>query len=32
MKKLNAEEHAATLKELPLWRDLPGRDVIARKF
>src|SRR5271155_1387941 len=32
MKKLTAEEHSAALKELPLWREVPGRDVIARKF
>ncbi|HEY3778447.1 MAG TPA: 4a-hydroxytetrahydrobiopterin dehydratase [Rhizomicrobium sp.] len=32
MKKLDAEARAAALKELPLWREVQGRDVIARKF
>jgi 4a-hydroxytetrahydrobiopterin dehydratase len=32
MKKLNAEEHSTALKELPEWREVPGRNVIARKF
>jgi 4a-hydroxytetrahydrobiopterin dehydratase len=32
MKKLDAETRAVALKELPDWREVPGRDVIARKF
>lgn len=32
MKKLDAAAHAAALKALPHWREVPGRDVIARKF
>lgn len=32
MKKLDAERRAEALKELPQWREVPGRDVIARKF
>jgi 4a-hydroxytetrahydrobiopterin dehydratase len=32
MGKLDAEARAAALKELPDWRDVPGRDAIARKF
>ena len=32
MKKLDAAAREAALKELPLWREVPGRDVIARKF
>ncbi len=32
MKKLDAEVRAAALKGLPHWREIPGRDVIARKF
>ncbi|MGD0189297.1 MAG: 4a-hydroxytetrahydrobiopterin dehydratase [Rhizomicrobium sp.] len=32
MKKLDAQTHAAALKELPQWREVPSRDVIARKF
>ncbi len=32
MPKLDAEAHAAALRELPDWREVPGRDVIARKF
>lgn len=32
MPKLDAEARAAALNELPLWREVPGRDVIARKI
>lgn len=32
MAKLDAEARAAALKDMPLWREVPGRDVIARKF
>lgn len=32
MKKLDADAHAAALKALPHWREVAGRDVIARKF
>ena len=32
MPKLDAAARASALKELPAWRDVPGRDVIARKF
>jgi 4a-hydroxytetrahydrobiopterin dehydratase len=32
MKKLDAEARAAALKGLLHWREIPGRDVIARKF
>jgi len=32
MQKLDVESRAAALKELPLWREVSGRDVIARKF
>lgn len=32
MPKLDANARAAAMKELPDWRDVPGRDVIARKF
>src|SRR3974377_1639425 len=32
MKKLDADAQAAALKALPHWREVPGRDVIARKF
>jgi 4a-hydroxytetrahydrobiopterin dehydratase len=32
MKKLDAAAREAALKDLPLWREVPGRDVIARKF
>jgi 4a-hydroxytetrahydrobiopterin dehydratase len=32
MNKLDAQARAAALKELTLWREVPGRDVIARKF
>jgi 4a-hydroxytetrahydrobiopterin dehydratase len=32
MTKLDERARAAALKELPLWRDVEGRDVIARKF
>jgi 4a-hydroxytetrahydrobiopterin dehydratase len=32
MQKLDAAAREGALKELPLWRDVPGRDVIARKF
>ena len=30
--KLNPQARTAALKELPDWREVPGRDVIARKF
>lgn len=32
MKKLDAESRASALKALPQWREVPGRDVIGRKF
>jgi len=32
MPKLDAAERESALKELPEWRDVQGRDVIARKF
>jgi 4a-hydroxytetrahydrobiopterin dehydratase len=32
MKKLDPAARAAALKDLPEWRDAPGRDAIARKF
>jgi 4a-hydroxytetrahydrobiopterin dehydratase len=32
MQKLDSAARAAALKDLPLWREVPGRDVIARKF
>ncbi|HEY5047284.1 MAG TPA: 4a-hydroxytetrahydrobiopterin dehydratase [Rhizomicrobium sp.] len=32
MKKLDKDARAAALKALAEWRDVPGRDVIARKF
>jgi 4a-hydroxytetrahydrobiopterin dehydratase len=32
MPKLDEAARAAALKELPQWRDVQGRDVIARKF
>jgi 4a-hydroxytetrahydrobiopterin dehydratase len=32
MPKLDAVAREAALKELPNWREVPGRDVIARKF
>ena len=32
MKKLDAESRASALQELPQWREVPGRDVIGRKF
>lgn len=32
MPKLDANARAAAMKDLPDWRDVPGRDVIARKF
>jgi 4a-hydroxytetrahydrobiopterin dehydratase len=32
MNKLDAAAREAALKELPLWREVPGRDVIGRKF
>ena len=32
MPKLDEAARAAALKELPEWREVPGRDVIARKF
>ena len=32
MPKLDAAAREAALKELPNWREVPGRDVIARKF
>ena len=32
MKKLDANARRAALKDLPNWRDVPGRDAITRKF
>lgn len=32
MPKLDPAAREAALKDLPEWRDVPGRDVIARKF
>ena len=32
MKKLEAHSRAAALKGLPHWREVKGRDAIARKF
>ena len=32
MPKLDAAAREAALKELPEWREVTGRDVIARKF
>lgn len=32
MKKLDSSHRAAALKELPQWREVQGRDAIARKF
>ena len=32
MPKLEAAAREAALKGLPNWREVPGRDVIARKF
>ena len=32
MPKLDTAAREAALKELPNWREVPGRDVIARKF
>ena len=32
MKKLDASARKQALKELPQWRDIPGRDAITRKF
>src|ERR1700744_3535366 len=32
MKKLDPAARAAALKDLPEWRDMPGRDAIARSF
>ena len=32
MKKLDPAARAAALKELSHWREVPGRDAIARKF
>ena len=32
MKKLDPVARAQALKDLPHWRDVPGRDAIARKF
>jgi 4a-hydroxytetrahydrobiopterin dehydratase len=32
MTKLDKHAREAALKELPQWRDVEGRDVIARKF
>ncbi|HWA90665.1 MAG TPA: 4a-hydroxytetrahydrobiopterin dehydratase [Rhizomicrobium sp.] len=32
MKKLDSNARAAALKELSRWRDVPGRDAIARDF
>ena len=31
-KKLEGSVRATALKELPLWREVQGRDAIARKF
>ena len=32
MAKLQGQERKSALAQLPLWRELPGRDAIARKF
>ncbi len=32
MKKLDANARESALKDLPSWRDVSGRDAIARKF
>jgi 4a-hydroxytetrahydrobiopterin dehydratase len=32
MQKLDDAARRKALDELPLWREVPGRDVIARKF
>jgi 4a-hydroxytetrahydrobiopterin dehydratase len=32
VRKLDADTRAAALKELPEWREVNGRDAIARKF
>jgi 4a-hydroxytetrahydrobiopterin dehydratase len=32
MPKLDSAARETALKELPAWREVPGRDVIARKF
>ncbi|HEY6579268.1 MAG TPA: 4a-hydroxytetrahydrobiopterin dehydratase [Rhizomicrobium sp.] len=32
MTKLDAAAREAALKDLPLWREVSGREVIARKF
>jgi 4a-hydroxytetrahydrobiopterin dehydratase len=32
MKKLTESARKKALKQLPLWREVPGRDVIARKI
>jgi 4a-hydroxytetrahydrobiopterin dehydratase len=32
MKKLDSASRAAALRELSAWRDVPGRDAIARVF
>jgi len=32
MKKLDAQARKVALKELPAWREVQGRDAIARKF
>ena len=32
MKKLDANARKTAMKDLPQWRDVPGRDAIARKF
>ena len=32
MKKLDPSARSASLKELPKWSDVPGRDAITRKF
>lgn len=31
-KKLEGNARATALKELPLWREVPGREAIMRKF
>ncbi len=32
MKKLDANARKAAMKDLPQWKDVSGRDAIARKF
>src|SRR5262250_2040158 len=32
MKKLDAGARKAALAQIPAWKDVPGRDAIARKF